>query len=117
MKLEDGTEIKNTMSLLAFAKQFGPKMYVTEFTNKETGDNFDACKFINDHTATLVSFGRKLVRGNGGKALTAQQIAAQKDELEVCAWEKPDGTKGFTLYKPGDPENIGRNNREVNLGL
>jgi len=97
MILEDGTEIKNTMSLLAFAKQYGPKMYVTEFINKGTGESFDACKFIDGNTATLVSFGRKLVKANGGKALSAQQIAEQKNELEVCAWKKPDGTEGFTL--------------------
>lgn len=108
--LEDGTIIKDTWSLLNFVRSHG-KMYVSEFINKETGEKFDACKFVDGSHVTLVAFGRKL------GAQTPQQIVANKDDLEVCEWEKPDGNKGFTLYKPGDPEHIGKNNREVDFGL
>lgn len=108
-QLENGV-IKNSFALLAFAKTHG-KMQVAEFANKETGEIFNACKFTMGNTVTLVSFGRKLGE------LTPQQIAAQKNELEVCEWENNEGKTGYTLYKPGDPEKIGRNAQDVDLGL
>lgn len=114
--LNDGTIIKDTWTLINFVKAKG-KMFVSEFVNKDSGEAFDACKFVNGSQVTLVAFGSKLKEKNGNKPLTPQQIAARKDELEICEWEKPDGKHGFTLYKPGDPDHVGTNNREVDLGI
>ena len=113
--LQDGTIIKNTWALLAFAKTKG-KMTTADFHNNNTGESFRACKFTNPENGNivLVSFGRNLIKDNGNKPLTPQQIAAQKENLQVCEWKKTDGTEGFTLYKPGQ---VGENELEVDLGL
>lgn len=114
-QLENGV-IKDSWALLAFAKTHG-KMEVADFDNKDTGDTFKACKFTNGSKVVLVSFGRRLQEDNGNKPLTPQQIAAQKNDLEICEWETNDGRTGYTMYKPGDPKKIGRNAEAVDLGL
>lgn len=93
---------------MAFARMRGPKMQVGNFTNGKTGDKFKSCIFTNNEgTATFVSFSNNL------GVLTPQQIAAQKDELQVVELE----TEGyedhhFSLCKKGE------NNWEtVDLGL
>lgn len=74
--------IRNSWSLISFAKSHG-KMQVAPFTNKETGNEFHSCVFINpaDNTHTYVSFSSKLGE------LTPGQIAEQKDELQVVELE------------------------------
>ena len=76
------SSIKNSWSLISFARAFG-KMQVAPFTNKETGNKFHSCVFINpaDNTHTYVSFSSKLGE------LTPGQIAEQKDELQVVELE------------------------------
>ena len=69
--------IKNSWSLLSFAKEFGPKMQVGEFVNSDTGDKFKSCIFTKDGTRTFVAFSSKL------GVLNPRQIAAQKDKLQV----------------------------------
>lgn len=74
--------IKNSVSLLAFAKAHG-KMQVAKFANKETGEMFKSCVFTDhDNTRVLVSFSSKLGE------LTPQQIAQQKNELQVVQFEE-----------------------------
>lgn len=71
--------IKNSWSLLAFAKSHG-KMKVAELTNSETGEIYKGCVFVNpenNHTC-FVSFSSKLGE------MSPSEIAAQKDELQVC---------------------------------
>lgn len=94
--------IKNSWTLIAFAKSHG-KMKVAPFVNKETGEAFKSCMFVNSEgevTAT-VNFSSKLGE------LTPQQIASQKDELQVV--ELNSGT--FKLCKAGSTW------EDVDLGL
>ena len=83
--------IKNSWSLLSFARAHG-KMKVAPFVNKETGENFKSCAFVNSEgVTTLVAFSSNLGE------LTPQQIAAQKDSLQVVELE----TGTFKLCKQG----------------
>ena len=83
--------IKNSWSLLSFAKAHG-RMKVAPFVNKETGEIFKSCAFVNsDNAVTLVAFSSNLGE------LTPQQIVSQKDELQVVELES--GT--FKLCKQG----------------
>lgn len=83
--------IKNSWSLLSFARAHG-KMKVAPFINKETGEAFKSCAFVDsDNTVTLVAFSSNLGE------LTPQQIAAQKNELQIVELE----TGTFKLCKQG----------------
>lgn len=86
------TGIKNSWSLIAFAKAHG-KMQVAPFANHETGEPFKSCVFTNpeDNTLTFVAFSSNLGE------LTPQQIAAQKDELQVVQLE----SGNYSLCKAG----------------
>lgn len=94
--------IKNSWSLIAFAKQFGPKMQVGEFVNKETGEDFKSCIFTNGETRTFVAFSSKM------GPLSPREIAAKKNELQVVQLE----SGHYSLCKQG--ENTWEN---VDLGL
>ena len=94
--------IKNSWSLIAFAKQFGPKMQVGEFVNKETGEDFKSCIFTNGDTRTFVAFSSKMGQ------LSPREIAAKKNELQVVQLE----SGHYSLCKQG--ENTWE---EVDLGL
>ena len=83
--------IKNSWSLLSFARAHG-RMKVAPFVNKETGEAFKSCAFVDPEGATtLVAFSSNLGE------LTPQQIAAQKNNLQVVELES--GT--FKLCKQG----------------
>ena len=83
--------IKNSWSLLSFARAHG-RMKVAPFVNKETGEAFKSCAFVDSEgTTTLVAFSSKLGE------LTPQQIAAQKNSLQVVKLE----TGTFKLCKQG----------------
>ena len=83
--------IKNSWSLISFAKSHG-RMKVAPFVNKETGECFKSCAFLNsDGEITLVAFSSKLGE------LTPKQIAAQKDDLQVVQLE----SGSFKLCKTG----------------
>nr|DAT37538.1 MAG TPA: hypothetical protein [Crassvirales sp.] len=94
--------IKNSWSLIAFAKEFGPKMQVGEFVNKETGEDFKSCIFTNGDTRTFVAFSSKM------GPLSPREIAAKKNELQVVQLE----SGHYSLCKQG--ENTWE---EVDLGL
>lgn len=94
--------IKNSWSLIAFAKKFGPKMQVGEFVNKETGEDFKSCIFTNGETRTFVAFSSKM------GPLSPREIAAKKNELQVVQLE----SGHYSLCKQG--ENTWE---DVNLGL
>lgn len=73
--------IKNSWSLISFAKRYS-KMKVAPFINKETGENFKSCAFIDsDGDVTLVGFSSNLGE------LTPKEIASQKDDLQVIQLE------------------------------
>ena len=94
--------IKNSWSLLSFARARG-KMKVAPFVNKETGEAFKSCAFVgSDGATTLVAFSSNLGE------LTPQQIAAQKNSLQVVELES--GT--FKLCKQGNSSW-----EDVDLGL
>ena len=84
--------IKNSWSLLAFAKSHG-KMQVGEFANKETGETFKSCIFTNpeDNSRTFVAFSSKMGE------MTPGQIAAEKDSLQVVELE----SGNYSLCKQG----------------
>ena len=84
--------IKNSWSLLAFAKSHG-KMQVGEFANKETGETFKSCIFTNpeDNSRCFVAFSSKMGE------LTPRQIMEQKDSLQVVELE----SGNFSLCKQG----------------
>lgn len=68
----------NTWSLIAFIKEFGPRMQVGEFTNHETGEKFKSCVFTQENgTKTFVAFSSKL------GVLTEREIADKKEDLAV----------------------------------
>lgn len=94
--------IKNSWSLIAFARQFGPKMQVGEFVNKETGEDFKSCIFTNGETRTFVAFSSKM------GPLSPREIAAKKYELQVVQLE----SGHYSLCKQG--ENTWE---DVDLGL
>lgn len=94
--------IKNSWSLIAFAKEFGPKMQIGEFVNKETGEDFKSCIFTNGETRTFVAFSSKM------GVLSPREIAAKKNELQVVQLE----SGHYSLCKQG--ENTWE---DVNLGL
>ena len=84
--------IKNSWSLLSFARVHG-RMKVAPFVNKETGEAFKSCAFVDsDGATTLVAFSSNLGE------LTPRQIAAQKDSLQVVELES--GT--YKLCKQGN---------------
>lgn len=94
--------IKNSWSLLSFARAHG-KMKVAPFVNKETGEPFKSCAFVDSEGATtLVAFSSNLGE------LTPEEIAAQKKELQVVELES--GT--FKLCKQGNSSW-----EDVDLGL
>jgi hypothetical protein len=84
--------IKNSWSLLAFAKSHG-KMQVGEFANKETGETFKSCIFTNpeDNSRCFVAFSSKMGE------LTPREIAEQKDSLQVVELE----SGNYSLCKQG----------------
>ena len=83
--------IKNSWSLISFAKSHG-RMKVAPFVNKETGEAFKSCAFLNSKgEITLVAFSSKLGE------LTSKQIAEQKDDLQVVQLE----SGSFKLCKAG----------------
>ena len=83
--------IKNSWSLISFARTHG-RMKVAPFVNKETGECFKSCAFLDsDGEVTLVAFSSKLGE------LTPKQIAAQKDDLQVVQLE----SGSFKLCKTG----------------
>lgn len=94
--------IKNSWSLIAFAKEFGPKMQVGEFVNKETSEDFKSCIFTNGETRTFVAFSSKM------GVLSPREIAARKNELQVVQLE----SGNYSLCKQG--ENTWE---DVDLGL
>ena len=94
--------IKNSWSLLSFARAHG-KMKVALFVNRETGEAFKSCAFVgSDGATTLVAFSSNLGE------LTPQQIAAQKDDLQVVQLE----SGSYKLCKQGS-----NSWEDVDLGL
>lgn len=92
--------IKASWSLIAFARTHG-KMSIAPLVNHDTGEEFKSCAFTNGDTITFVNFSSKLGE------LTAQEIVAQKDDLQVVQLES--GT--YKLCKSGSTW------EEVDLGL
>lgn len=86
------TTIKNSWSLIAFAKTYGsPKL--AELTNHETGEVFKSLAFVQGEDVTFVRFSSKLGE------LTPAEVVKQKDDLQVVQLE----SGNYTLCKKGDP--------------
>ena len=96
--------IKNSWSLISFAKTHG-RMKVAPFVNKETGECFKSCAFLDSEGGiTLVAFSSRLGE------LTPKQIAEQKDDLQVVQLE----SGSFKLCKAGHGQDTWE---DVDLGL
>lgn len=98
--------IKNSWSLISFAREFGPKMQVGEFVNSESGDKFKSCIFTKGDTRTFVAFSSKL------GVLSPREIAAQKDNLQVVLCKTKDGDYMYSLCHQGQDSW-----EDVDLGL
>lgn len=84
--------IRNSWSLLDFAKSHGKMKVTAPMTNSQTGETFKSCAFVAPGGAvTLVGFSSNLGE------LTPKQIAAQKDSLQVVELE----SGNFKLCKSG----------------
>ena len=105
---QNATGIKNSWSLIAFAKEFGPKMQVGQFANHETGETFKSTIFTKGDTRTFVAFSRNLGE------MTPREIAANKNDLQVVLCETSDGSEMYSLCKKGDPDKAWQ---DVDLGL
>lgn len=97
--------IRNSWSLVAFARTHG-KMKVGSFVNKDTGEAFKSCMFVDaDNKVTkVVNFSSKLGE------LTPDRIAAQKDDLQVVQLE----SGSYKLCRKGQFADTWA---EVDLGL
>lgn len=73
--------IKNSWSLVDFAKAHGQMKVTNELTNSNTGETFKSCAFVDGSAITLVGFSSNLGE------LSPAQIKAQKDELQVVELE------------------------------
>lgn len=95
--------IKNSWPLVDFAKSHGRMKVTNELTNSNTGETFKSCAFVAPGGAvTLVGFSSKLGE------LTPQQIATQKDSLQVVELE----SGSYKLCKSGTDSW-----QDVDLGL
>lgn len=95
--------IKNSWSLIDFARSHGRMKVTNELTNSQTGEVFKSCAFIgNGGAITLVGFSSNL------GVLTPQQIASQKGSLQVVELE----SGNYKLCKVGAD-----NWEDVDLGL
>ena len=104
--MAQSNKIKNSWSLLSFAREFGPKMQVGKFVNSESGDKFKSCIFTKGDTRTFVAFSSKL------GVLSPREIAAQKDDLQVVLCETKDGDDMYSLCHQGQDSW-----EDVDLGL
>lgn len=104
--MAQSNKIKNSWSLLSFAREFGPKMQVGEFVNSESGDKFKSCIFTKGDTRTFVAFSSKL------GVLSPGEIAAQKDDLQVVLCETKNGDDMYSLCHQGQDSW-----EDVDLGL
>lgn len=102
MANENNKGIVNSWSLVSFAKMKG-NMKIAPFVNSETGERFKSCAFVDaENNVTLCAFSSNLGE------LTASQIAAQKNDLQVVLLSS--GT--YKLCKRGEG-----NWEDVNLGI
>ena len=84
--------IKNSWSLLDFARTHGRMKVTNDLVNSQTGETFKSCAFVATGGAvTLVGFSSTLGE------LTPSQIAAQKDSLRVVELE----SGNYKLCKAG----------------
>lgn len=98
------TGIKNSWSLISFAKEFGaPKL--AECSNHDTGETFKCLAFGERDNLTFVSFSRNLGE------LTAKEVAQQKNDLQVVLCETKQGEDMYALCKAGNAW------EDIDLGL
>lgn len=73
--------IKNSWSLVDFAKSHGQMKVTNELVNSNTGETFKSCAFVDGNAITLVGFSSNLGE------LSPAQIKDQKDNLQVVELE------------------------------
>jgi len=93
--------IKDSWSLVNFARMKGKMKVTNELVNKDTGETFRSCVFDHDGSLTFVNFSSKLGE------MSAAEISREKDNLQVVLLES--GT--YKLCKRGEAWD------EVDLGI
>lgn len=101
--MSQNTKIVNSWTLVSFAAEFGSKVSIAPFTNKETGEKFKSLAFKkarDDKKSTLVGFSKNLGE------LSAAELKAQRDILQVVELpstinEDGDKQRHFKLCKQG----------------
>ena len=73
--------IKNSWSLVDFAKSHVQMKVTNELVNSNTGETFKSCAFVDGNAITLVGFSSNLGE------LSPAQIKDQKDNLQVVELE------------------------------
>ena len=96
--MTNNTSIKNSWSLVAFAKDFGSAgVRVGQCANHETGEIFDAVAFTDKAgNRTFASFSPKL------GSLTAKELVAQKAGLQVVLCETKAGRDMYSICRQGE---------------
>lgn len=85
--------IRNSWSLVGFAKLFGPKVQLANFTNKQTGEQFASVVVTNSAgDRKLVGFSQNLPE------MTPAQLSAQCGNLQVVELE----SGSYKLCKVGE---------------
>lgn len=76
--IEENTLFIKTWSLLDFAREFGPKMQIGIFVNKNTEKKYKKCVFTqNDGSQTYVSFFSQLGE------IAPEEISQRKESLKI----------------------------------
>lgn len=94
--------ILSSVSLCMFVKSHGSKARVVPFVNRETGEQFTKLMFPNA-TFQQGDLAGKTLSASWGKSLegglTAQQVAEQKDSLQVIEYMRPEN---YMVCKQGE---------------
>lgn len=88
---DNNVGIKNSWSLMDFARANGKLKITQEYVNPNTGEPFRSLAFVNGGKVTLVGFSSNLGE------LTPAQIKAQKNDLQVVQLE----SGNYKLCKSG----------------
>lgn len=96
----NNSNIISSTSLCMFVRSHGSKAMVSEFVNTQTGETFTKVTFpnakfsANSKDSNGNSLEGKTLTASWGKSLqgglTAQQVAQQKDQLQVIELDRPE---------------------------
>lgn len=99
--MSKATDIKNSWSINSFKEEFGSRISLAPFVNKESGECFIGCVFRNGDTKTFVSFSKKL---NMPQAIpeVAKRLKEEKDNLQIVENLSKEGKTVYTMCSIGE---------------